>query len=119
LGIEIVSSNSEVREIALTLNDEDTHLLTKLEREFISKIGAGCSAPVAVNATLDGTEVKIESMIGYPNGTNILHRSLKASRNKAQNLGEELASLMIADGALKILENAEKLAFKDEMPQRL
>ncbi len=43
LGIEIVSSNSEVREIALTLNDEDTHLLTKLERELYPKLGLGSS----------------------------------------------------------------------------
>jgi hydroxymethylbilane synthase len=119
LGIEIVSSNSRVREIASFLNDEDSYLLTKLERDFISKIGAGCSAPVAVNATIDGDSVKIESMIGYPDGTNILHKSLSSPKDSCQDLGVELASYMIELGALDILENAEKLAFKDEMPQRL
>ncbi len=43
-----------IREITLSLNDEDTALLTKLERDFISKIGPGCSAPVAVNANSRG-----------------------------------------------------------------
>jgi hydroxymethylbilane synthase len=87
LGIEIVSSNSRVREIASFLNDEDSYLLTKLERDFISKIGAGCSAPVAVNATIDGDSVKIESMIGYPDGTNILHKSLSSPKDSCQDLG--------------------------------
>ncbi len=119
LGIEIVSSNSKIREVASFLNDEDSYLLTKLERDFISKIGAGCSAPVAVNATIDEGIVKIESMIGYPNGTNILHKSLISSKENCQDLGVELATLIIEKGALEILENAEKLAFKDEMPQRL
>ncbi len=119
LGIEIVSSNVEVREIAQFLNDEESSLLTKLERDFISKIGAGCSAPVAVNATIEGSSVKIESMIGYPNGTNILHKSLVAKREESNSLGKELASLMVKNGALDILKNAEKLAFKDEMPQRI
>ncbi len=119
LGIEIVSSNREVREIAKFLNDEESSLLTKLERDFISKIGAGCSAPVAVNATIDGSNVKIESMIGYPNGTNILHKSLVANREESNSLGIELAYLMVENGALDILKNAEKLAFKDEMPQRI
>ncbi len=119
LGIEIVSSNREVREIAKFLNDRESSLLTKLERDFISEIGAGCSAPVAVNATIDGDNIKIESMIGYPNGTNILHKSLVAKREESNNLGKELASLMIKNGALDILKNAEKLAFKDEMPQRI
>ncbi len=68
LGIEIVADKREIREIALSLNDEDTALLTKLERDFISKIGAGCSAPVAVNATLEGDEVRIEAMVGFPDG---------------------------------------------------
>ena len=119
LGIEIVSSNREVREIAKFLNNKESSLLTKLERDFISEIGAGCSAPVAVNATIDGSNVKIESMIGYPNGTNILHKSLVAKKEKSINLGRELASLMVENGALDILKNAEKLAFKDEMPQRI
>ena len=119
LGIEIVSSNEKIREIASFLNDEDSYLLTKLERDFISKIGAGCSAPVAVNATISKDSVKIESMIGYPDGTNILHKSLISPLESSTNLGVELSALMIKEGALDILKNAEKLAFKDEMPNRL
>ena len=119
LGIEIVSSSNEVREIVEFLNDTDSFLLTKLERDFVAKIGAGCSAPVAVNATIDGDNIKIEAMIGYPDGTHILHKSLLAIRKDSSSLGEALASLMIEEGALEILKNAEKIAFKDEMPQRL
>ena len=119
LGIEIVSSNDRVREIAEFLNDAETFLATKLERDFIAKIGAGCSAPVAVNATIRGDILKIESMIGYPDGTHILHRSIEAPKDKSQNLGVELADDMISSGALDILKDAEKIAFKDEMPQRL
>ncbi|MCK4442247.1 MAG: hydroxymethylbilane synthase, partial [Sulfurovaceae bacterium] len=86
---------------------------------FVAKIGAGCSAPVAVNATIDGDNIKIESMIGYPNGTHILHKSLFSSKVDSSTLGNDLASLMINEGALELLKNAEKIAFKDEMPQRL
>jgi len=104
----------------LSLNDEDTALLTKLERDFISeRIGAGCSAPVAVNATLEGDEVKIEAMVGFPDGTNIIHKKLQNSGGKADNLGAELAKAMIDSGALDILQKAEQLAFKDERPERL
>jgi len=35
------------------------------------------------------------------------------------DLGNELAQMMIDDGAIALLEKAEKLAFKDEMPERL
>ncbi len=119
LGIEIVSTNKKVREIAKFLNDEESSLLTKLERDFISEIGAGCSAPVAVNATIDRDNIKIESMIGYPDGTNILHKSLITKREESNSLGIELASLMVKNGALDILRNAEKLAFKENRPERI
>jgi hydroxymethylbilane synthase len=119
LGIEIVSGNPKIKEIALSLNDENTFLCTKVERDFISKIGAGCSAPVACNATIDGDVIDLEAMIGYPDGTNIIHRSLTALVSHCDNLGVQLAEDFIAQGAMDILEKAEQKAFKEEMPQRL
>ncbi len=119
LGIEIVSSDDRVREIAMTLNDESSFLSTKLERDFVSAIGAGCSAPVAVNAIISGDDISIKAMLGYPDGTNIMHKELTAKVSECDTLGTQLAEIMIAEGALDILEKAESIAFKDEMPQRL
>ena len=119
LGIEIVSKNDKIREIAMSLNDESTFICTKVERDFIAKIGAGCSAPVACNATLDGDVINLEAMIGYPDGTNIIWKTSTALISHCDDLGSQLATDFILDGAKEILENAENIAFKDEMPQRL
>lgn len=119
LGIEIVCGNDKVREIALSLNDEKTFICTKIERDFISKIGAGCSAPVACNAVINGDEVTFRVMLGYPEGTNIMQEKMIVSVEESKNLGSELAKKMINNGAMKLLEDAQKNAFKDEMPQRL
>jgi len=119
LGIQIVSSDDFAREIASILNDEETFLCTKIERDFISKIGAGCSAPVACNATLKDNIVTLTSMIGYPDGTNITQKSLSKSINESSNIGEQLATFMIEEGILEILSKAEAIAFKDTRPQRL
>jgi len=119
LGIEIISSNAKVREIAQQLNDPKTYLCSKLERDFIAKIEAGCSAPVAVNATIKESQVHIEAMIGYSDGTHIVHKKLFAPIDASQNLGIELADLMIGEGALNILKEASQRSFKEDMPQRL
>jgi hydroxymethylbilane synthase len=119
LGIEIVSNDEEVRKIAKSLNDKDSYLCTKIERDFISTIGAGCSSPVACNATLDGDIINLEAMIGYPNGTNIMQKILSALVFNCDDLGVTLEKDFIADGALKILEDSSKIAFKEQMPQRL
>jgi hydroxymethylbilane synthase len=119
LGIEIVSNNVKVKESAQTLNDENTFTCTQIERDFISNIGAGCSAPVACNAVIDGDNVVFRTMIGFPDGTNIMQEKVVKSINSSVNLGEELAQKMIENGALQLLKDAEKIAFKNEMPQRL
>ena len=119
LGIEIVSTNDRVREIAMRLNDENSFISTKLERDFVSAIGAGCSAPVAVNAIISADNITVKAMLGYPDGTNIMHKELTAKVSECDTLGTQLAQAMIAEGALDILEKAESIAFKDEMPERL
>jgi len=119
LGIEIVSKNEKLKEISDFLKDEDTFICTQIERDFISKIGAGCSAPVACNAVKDGNEITFRVMLGFPDGTNVMQEKVVVSLNDSTNLGLTLAQKMIDNGALILLENAEKVAFKDEMPQRL
>ncbi|WP_415398224.1 hydroxymethylbilane synthase [Sulfurimonas sp. CS5] len=119
LGIEIVQGNDKVREIAESLKDEKTFICTQIERDFISKIGAGCSAPVACNAVVNGDKIIFRTMIGFPNGTNIMQEKIVKDFDKSDGLGFEMAKLMIDNGALELLKRAEETAFKDEMPQRL
>jgi len=119
LGIEIVTANEMAREIAESLKDENTFICTQIERDFISKIGAGCSAPVACNAVINENEITFRVMLGFPNGTNIMQEKVIVSVGESKNLGSELAKKMIDKGALKLLKDAEETAFKDEMPQRL
>jgi len=119
LGIEIVSGDAKIREIAESLKDEDTFICTQIERDFISKIGAGCSAPVACNAVKSGDEITFRVMLGFPDGTNIMQEKVVVDVSKVTTLGSDIAQKMIDNGALELLKNAEKIAFKDEMPQRL
>jgi len=119
LGIEIISKDEKVREIAKSLNDENTFICTQIEREFISKIGAGCSAPVACNAVLDADEITFRVMLGFADGTNIMQERVVVNIDKAEGLGTTIAEDMIQNGALELLNAAQEAAFKDEMPQRL
>ncbi len=119
LGIEIVADNDEVRQIAMSLDDPDTHLCTDIEREFIAAIGAGCSAPVAVNARIEAETIDLRAMLGYPDGTEVLYEEWTLPRTEAEGAGKRLAQKMIEEGALELLAEAEKIAFKDERPERL
>ena len=119
LGIEIVTGNETVRQIAMELDDPVTHLCTDIEREFVSAVGAGCSAPVAVNARVLEGRLDLRAMLGYPDGSKALYEELLLPLDEAEGSGGRLAQKMIGDGALELLAEAEKLAFKDERPERL
>ncbi len=119
LGIEIIEGDEFIQEVADALNDKNTYICTKAERDFIAKIGAGCSAPVAVNAVINGGKIEIKALIGYVDGSKILSQSLSAPLEDYETLGEKLANLMIEQGALKLLKEAEANAFKEIRPDRL
>lgn len=119
LGIEIVKENKKAKEIAEFLKDEDTYICTQIERDFISKIGAGCSAPVACNAVKNANEITFRVMLGFPDGTNVLEEKVVCSVDDCKNIGVDTAEKMIKNGALELLKQAEDNAFKEEMPQRL
>jgi hydroxymethylbilane synthase len=119
LGIEIIDDNVFIKEIAQSLNDESSYLCSKLERDFVATIEAGCSAPVAINANIKDKDIVLEAMIGFPDGTHIMHKIKEAKLQECDNLGIELAKEMINKGALELLKRAEALAYKNEMPQRL
>ncbi len=119
LGIEILENNSFLDEVANALNDNDTYICTDVERKFISKIGAGCSAPVAVNATVSGDKVYVKALIGLVDGSKILEENLEDRLENYRTLGEKLAELMISKGAIELLKEAEESAFKDIRPDRI
>jgi len=121
LGIEILSNDKELGKLLSFLNDKDSCLLARLERDFISTINASCSSPVAVFAYFDGDEVCIISKIGYTDGTKMIQESISCHKddNNIGNLGTQLAQKMIQNGADKILQEATKLAYKDYEAPRI
>ena len=119
LGIEIVKGDAQLQKVAAFLKDENTYIATQIERDFIAAIGAGCSAPVACNAVVSGDEVTFRVMLGYPDGTHVMQEKVVVPLGASKNIGSDMAKRMIDNGALELLKSAEKIAFKDEMPQRI
>jgi len=119
LAIEIVEGNNLLDEISEFLNDDFTYKCTIAERNFIKKIGAGCSAPVAVNATIKDNKIKMVAMIGYADGSKVLKEKLVDDIKNFEKIGYNLADIFIEKEALTILAEAERLAFKEIRPDRI
>lgn len=119
LGIEILDNDPFLQKVADALNDTNTYICTKVEREFIAKIEAGCSAPVAVNAVICDGKISVKALIGLVDGSKILKESISKPLGNCDGLGIELAESMIQQGALELLKEAEESAFKEYRPERI
>ncbi len=117
LGIEIVD-RPEVAEIAATLNDPDSALAAKIERDFVARLEGSCQVPIAVNAKVSEDTVLGRAMVGLPDGSEILQERMEVAKEAADNLGVAMADAMIEEGAKELLARAEAMAFKEERCER-
>src|SRR5712691_8628497 len=63
IAVQIRSGDEQLREIVDPLNDFDTRLCLRAEREFLRLLGADCNQPVGVLAVIDGPIMKIRGQI--------------------------------------------------------
>ena len=117
LGIEIVD-DPEVAKVAEVLNDPDSALAARIERDFVARLEGSCQVPIAVNAKVEGDRVLGRAMVGLPDGTEILQETLELPRDEATDLGIRMADIMIENGAKELLARAEAMAFKEERCER-
>src|SRR5438067_1694302 len=63
IAVQIRSGDEQLREIVDAINDFDTRLALRAEREFLRLLGADCNQPVGVLAVIDGPIMKIRGQI--------------------------------------------------------
>jgi hydroxymethylbilane synthase len=59
VAMQIRSDNHQLREMLEPINDFDTRLILRAEREFLRLLDADCNQPVGVLATIEGSTMKI------------------------------------------------------------
>lgn len=108
LGIESLDEPKLLQTLAV-LNDEQAVVASRIERDFIKELEGGCQVPIGVNAEILGTSVQIRAILGLPDGSEILQKSLNLPLNESQNAGILLAKEFIGKGAKELLKRAEMM----------
>jgi hydroxymethylbilane synthase len=63
VAVQIRSDNQRLREMLEPINDFDTRLSLRAEREFLRLLHGDCNQPVGVLATIEGSTMKIHAQI--------------------------------------------------------
>lgn len=104
LGIEIRGDDPETREAVSHLNDRDTSLAVRAERGFLKRLEGGCQVPIAAYGRTEGDILRLDGMVGRPDGSELLRASATGSVSDPEGLGLSLAEELLRRGAKAILD---------------
>jgi hydroxymethylbilane synthase len=108
LAIETRADDESVRRHVAPLNDEATARCVTAERAFLATLGAGCLAPAAASATMEGDTLALDGMVGYPDGRERKRDRLEGAVSDAERVGATLARRLLDAGAELILREVRE-----------
>ena len=106
LGIEIRANDKEIGALVLPLNHQPTWQSVVAERTFLSALGGGCRAPIAVLGTVNDNSLKLTGMVAEAVGKRILRASGEGSTTTPEHVGNQLAQKILKMGASKFIIEA-------------
>ena len=114
LAIEIRDEDLQIKEILQSLNDENTNLCVMAERAFLRSLEGGCQVPIGANAILANDKILLTGMVGNLDGSINLRENISGEKSQAEELGINLAKILIEKGANKLLEHTRETIEKIE-----
>jgi hydroxymethylbilane synthase len=109
IGIELRTGDA-INDLIAPLNDPETYLCVKAERQFLKALGGGCQAPIAAFAyILNGIDspdsiMIMEGLVGDLKGDAMIRNRIEGHPSYAEFLGNELALKLLNHGAKTILD---------------
>jgi len=105
VAIETRTDNEFAISMVSKLDHEETRIACLAERALLRTLGGGCQFPIAAHAVVYNRELRLEGVVAKPDGSQILRDRVSGPIGDAEQLGAELASKLIRQGADSILRS--------------
>ena len=102
LAVECRSGDAETRGAIDALADADATAEATAERQVLAALEAGCTAPVAAYATVDGGEITLRAGVFALDGSTQLTETARGT--DPVSLGRSVAAALLERGAAQIME---------------
>jgi hydroxymethylbilane synthase len=104
LGLEARADDAEVLECLESLSDEVTAAEVEAERALLRRLQGGCQVPIGASGRVVNGTLRLEAYVGTIDGRRHVRRASEGTVERARELGEHLAEMMLKDGAGEILD---------------
>jgi hydroxymethylbilane synthase len=103
LALECRVDDPETRARLHKLDDRASARAVTAERAFLRRLQGDCKTPLAAHARLDGARLTLDGLVGAPDGSKLLRRSLEGGADDGESIGRALAEELLAAGADRLL----------------
>lgn len=97
------TEDNETARIGEWLNDRNTAMCVKVERDFLRALLGGCATPISGHATVQHDKVHFHGNVYSPDGKEHASVEIDEKAVYSHDLGKQAADLLIANGADRIL----------------
>ena len=104
LGLECRADDAELLQLIGPLQHAETSVCVRAERAFNAYLEGGCQVPIAGYATLVQGQLQMEGRVGSVDGQTLLKETIVGPAADAEQLGEQLAQRLLAQGAGELLQ---------------
>jgi hydroxymethylbilane synthase len=95
---------TEINAILKSIEDENTEICTKIERDFLRTLQGGCTAPIGAFAEInENNEVRFSGRICSLDGENNIETNEIFQYNSEENFGEKLALKILNEGGKELM----------------
>lgn len=103
LGIECREDDEGILKLIEPLNHLPTNYCVTAERAVCTRLGGGCTVPIAAYAEIHHDELKLKGLIPNRAGTKIIHAKHVGDPKQAESIGLRVAEELLQNGAQHIL----------------
>ena len=103
MGCEYHSERGDIAELIASIQDEDTELCARAEKQLLVTLSGGCFAPIGVLAEVEAGMLRMRCRIVSLDGREKAEAEAAAPRAEAEHLVAGLAENLSAQGARQII----------------
>lgn len=103
MGVEYRQEDTKIKQLLTPINDAKSTICITAERWVNARLGGNCHVPLAVYCTLDQETIELRARLLSDDGKTILSFRKQGQTAQAQQLAEQCAEALLAQGAAKLL----------------
>lgn len=97
------SAKTEINEILKQINHKNTQICVEIERNFLSTLEGGCTAPIGAFAEIIENQIRFKAALCSLDGKNCIATDENFEYNEVENFGEKFAKIVLENGGKELM----------------